>query len=199
MSGIGHDRLNYALQLLLSLLEHHNGGRWEPITDDLGNQPVKSFACPIPIHFPLDCHSPHPTDTPTLLVVADYGNAFIKDHGLKAVAIGDLVAKVRKGLAALHVVIDDTPVRVYVQASVVIQALRMAQALQILLTEAATGVELHNIPTCKQSRLTRACTTTLVILHLFFSRSGAGIVRPIEELVASKEDGIRKYRRTGKR
>jgi hypothetical protein len=39
-------------------------------------------------------------------------NSFFKDHGLEAVALRDLVAKVRKGLAASHVGIDDTPVRV---------------------------------------------------------------------------------------
>jgi hypothetical protein len=34
------------------------------------------------------------------------------DSGLEAAALGDLVAKVRKGLAESQVAIDDTPVRV---------------------------------------------------------------------------------------
>jgi hypothetical protein len=37
MSGLRHDRHNNALQLLLSLLKRHNGGRWETITADFGN------------------------------------------------------------------------------------------------------------------------------------------------------------------
>jgi hypothetical protein len=35
-------------------------------------------------------------------------NGFVNDHGLEAVALGDLVAKVRKGFAASQVAIDDT-------------------------------------------------------------------------------------------
>jgi hypothetical protein len=55
-------------------------------------------------------------------------DGFFMDHGLEAAALGDVVAKVRKGLAALQVPIDDTPVRVHMLASIV-QAMRMAQAL----------------------------------------------------------------------
>jgi hypothetical protein len=58
-------------------------------------------------------------------------NGFFKDHGLEAVALGNLVAKVRKGLAASQVAIDDTPVRVHLHASIVVKALRMAQALRL--------------------------------------------------------------------
>jgi hypothetical protein len=53
-------------------------------------------------------------------------NGFFKERGLEAVALGDLVAKVRKGLAASHVAIDDAPVRVHLPASIVVKALRMA-------------------------------------------------------------------------
>jgi hypothetical protein len=56
-------------------------------------------------------------------------NGFFNDQGLEAVALGDLVAKIWKGLTASQVPIDDTPVRVHVPASIVVQALRMAQAL----------------------------------------------------------------------
>jgi hypothetical protein len=68
-------------------------------------------------------------------------NGFFKDHGLEAIAIGDMVAKVRKGLAASQVAIDDTPVRVHLPASIVVKALRMAQALRLQLT-AATSREM---------------------------------------------------------
>jgi hypothetical protein len=56
ISGLIHDRRNSALQLLLSLMERHNGGRWETITADFGNKPIKSFTSTTPIHNPLDCH-----------------------------------------------------------------------------------------------------------------------------------------------
>jgi hypothetical protein len=65
-------------------------------------------------------------------------NDFLKDHGLEAVALGDLVANVRKGLAASQVAIDDTPVRVHLPAYIVVKALRMAQALRLQLTEATS-------------------------------------------------------------
>jgi hypothetical protein len=58
-------------------------------------------------------------------------NGFFKDHGLEAIAIGDLVAKVKKGLAASQVAIDDTPVRVHLPASIIVKVLRMAQALRL--------------------------------------------------------------------
>jgi hypothetical protein len=42
MSGlIMHDRHNIPLQLLLSLMEHHNGGRWETITADFSDKLLK--------------------------------------------------------------------------------------------------------------------------------------------------------------
>jgi hypothetical protein len=61
-------------------------------------------------------------------------NGFFKDHGLEAVALGNLFAKVRKELAASQVAIDDTLVRVHLPASIVVKALRMAQALRLQLT-----------------------------------------------------------------
>jgi hypothetical protein len=51
---------------------------------------------------------------------------FFKDHGLEAVILGDLVAKVRNGFATSHAAVDDTLLRVQLPASVVFQALRMA-------------------------------------------------------------------------
>jgi hypothetical protein len=73
MSGLRQDRHNIALQLPLTLMERHNGGRWETITADFGNKPTKSFTSPTLIHTPLDCHPTHSTHTPTRLVVADEG------------------------------------------------------------------------------------------------------------------------------
>jgi hypothetical protein len=47
MSGIGQDRHNNALQLLLSLLERHNGGRWEPSQRTLVTNPTNLSAPPL--------------------------------------------------------------------------------------------------------------------------------------------------------
>jgi hypothetical protein len=51
-------------------------------------------------------------------------NGFFKDHDLEVIALGDMVAKVRKGLAASQVAIDDTPVPVHLPAYVIVKALR---------------------------------------------------------------------------
>jgi hypothetical protein len=83
-------------------------------------------------------------------------NGFFKDHGLEAVALSDLVAKVRKGLAASHVAIEDTPIHVHLPASIVVKVLRMAQALRLQLTDASTRAALQANPTRDQVRLLRA-------------------------------------------
>jgi hypothetical protein len=80
-------------------------------------------------------------------------NGFFKDHGLEAIALGDLVAKVRKGLAASHVAIKDTPVRVHMPASIVVQALSMAQALRLQLTDSTTRATLQTSHARDQVRL----------------------------------------------
>jgi hypothetical protein len=101
-------------------------------------------------------------------------NGFFKDHGLEAIALGDLVAKERKGLAASQVAIDDTPVRVHLPASIIVKALRMAQALRLQLTAATSRELLQASPSRDQVRLLRA-GTTVVLFYLFFSRGGEGI------------------------
>jgi hypothetical protein len=58
-------------------------------------------------------------------------NSFFKDHGLEAIALGDLIAKVRKRLAASQFAINDTPVRVHLATSIVVQAIRTAQYLRL--------------------------------------------------------------------
>jgi hypothetical protein len=50
MSGLRHDRHNNALQLILSLMERHNGGRWETIMADFDDKPIKSLTSPTPIY-----------------------------------------------------------------------------------------------------------------------------------------------------
>jgi hypothetical protein len=53
MSGLKQDRHNSALQLFLAVMERHYGGRWDTITADFGNKPIKSSASPTPIYIPL--------------------------------------------------------------------------------------------------------------------------------------------------
>jgi hypothetical protein len=121
-------------------------------------------------------------------------NGFFNDHGLKAIALGDLVAKARKGLAASQVAIEDTPVRVHMPTSIVVQALRMAQALRLQLTDSTTRAALRKSPARDQVRLMRVCTN-VVILYLCVSRRGSCIAFLSEDFVASEEDGIRLYHR----
>jgi hypothetical protein len=94
---------------------------------------------------------------PYLLAV----NGFFKDHGLEAIAPGDLVAKMRKGLAGSQVAIDDTPVRVHLPASIIVKALRMAQAIRLQLAAATSREMLQANPTRYQVRLLRACTAVV--------------------------------------
>jgi hypothetical protein len=124
-------------------------------------------------------------------------NGLCKDHGLEAVGLGDLVAKVRKGLGASHVAIDDILVRVHLPTSVAFKALRMAQALRLQLTYETIGEAPHTSLAREHVQLFRACVT-VVIVCLFFSRGGACIDCLTEDPVASKEDGIRMYRRARK-
>jgi hypothetical protein len=106
------------------------------------------------------------------------------DHGLDAVAVGDLVAKVRNRPADSQVAIDETPVRVHMPALIVLQSLRIAQALQRQLSNATTRLGLHVSPTREHVRMLRACTT-MEIIHLFFPTGGARIDCLTENLVAS--------------
>jgi hypothetical protein len=109
---------------------------------------------------------------------------FYKDQGLEAIALGDLVAKVRKELNASHDPIDDTPLRLRLPASIIVQALRMAQALRIQRAESTMHVAVITSSTRDQVLLMRACVSILV-LYLFLSKGGSGIDCLTEDLVAS--------------
>jgi hypothetical protein len=99
-------------------------------------------------------------------------NGFFNDRGLEAIALGNIVAKVRQGLATSHVTIEDTPIRVHLPPSIVGHALRMAQALRLQLTDATTRAALQACQARNQVRLLRACTV-VVLLYLFFSHGGS--------------------------
>jgi hypothetical protein len=81
-------------------------------------------------------------------------------------------------------------------ASVAFKALRMAHALRLQLIEATTtDATLSTKPSRKHVQLLRACSI-VVILYFIFTRGGGSIDYLTEDLVASKEDGIRMYHRT---
>jgi hypothetical protein len=122
-------------------------------------------------------------------------NGFFKDHGLEAVALGDIVFKVRKGLAPIHVAIEDTPIRVHMPSSIVVQALRMAQALRLQVADSTTRAMLQTSASRDQVRLLRECTSR-VVLNLFFSRGGSCMDYLTADLVATEVNGIRVYYRT---
>jgi hypothetical protein len=70
MAGLLRDRHSIALQLLICLLERHNGGRWEIITEDLGSKAIKSFVSPITIISPVTTTRHHVlTCLPALLLL----------------------------------------------------------------------------------------------------------------------------------
>eukprot|EP00873_Tetraselmis_striata_P019581 jgi/Tetstr1/439845/TSEL_028256.t1 len=58
-------------------------------------------------------------------------NNFFKDHGREPMALGDLVSRVRKGLAASQVTLNPELMRAPLPARVVLKALTLAKALPL--------------------------------------------------------------------
>eukprot|EP00873_Tetraselmis_striata_P011413 jgi/Tetstr1/431677/TSEL_021205.t1 len=81
-------------------------------------------------------------------------NNFFKDHGREPMALGDLVSRVRKGLAASQVTLNPELMRSPLPARVLLKALTLAQALRLELFRASLAV---------------------VVLCLFSCRGGAGV------------------------
>jgi hypothetical protein len=95
-------------------------------------------------------------------------NGFYKDHGAEPVAQGDLVAKVRGGLAASQVSLKPSRTRMYLPAWILVSLLRLAKDLRTQLTEPWTQAQTDLI------LLFRACLAT-VLMAAFFCRGGAGV------------------------
>jgi hypothetical protein len=126
------------------------------------------------------------------------GQRLLKDHGLEAVALGDLVAKV---LATSKVSIDDTHVPVHLSLSAAFIAWPHGPSptsLRFQLIKATTDATLHINPASEHVQVLRASCTTVIIMYFFFSHGGACIDCLAEDLDASKEDGIRMYHRPRK-
>jgi site-specific recombinase XerD len=57
-------------------------------------------------------------------------NGFFKDHGAELVAQGDLVIKVRRGLAASKVFLHSSRTRMYLPSRILVSSLRLAKDLR---------------------------------------------------------------------
>jgi hypothetical protein len=94
-------------------------------------------------------------------------NGFFKDHGDEQVAQGDLVAKVRRGLAASQVSLHPSRTRMYLPARILASSLRLAKDLRTQLTYIRTQAQSDLI------LLFRACVAPVLCAHIFLSR-GSG-------------------------
>jgi hypothetical protein len=119
-------------------------------------------------------------------------NNFYKDHGREPVALGDRVARVRKGSIASLVSLAPTLIRVPIPAKVVLLALVRVKGVRFdILRLGTTDVPRTTI------ELLRACVATTV-LFLFFSRSCVGIECITGDLVTTEQGRIILYHRDRK-
>eukprot|EP00873_Tetraselmis_striata_P005540 jgi/Tetstr1/425804/TSEL_016183.t1 len=120
-------------------------------------------------------------------------NNFFKDHGREPMALGDLMSRVRKGLAASQVTLNPELMRAPLPARVVLKALTLAKALRLELgptwgTDPSTVVRVE---------LFRA-SLVVVVLCLFFCRGGAGVECRTGDLTVDPDGGILLYHRDRK-
>eukprot|EP00873_Tetraselmis_striata_P025113 jgi/Tetstr1/445377/TSEL_003390.t1 len=120
-------------------------------------------------------------------------NNFFKDHGREPMALGDLVSKVRKGLAASQVMLNPDLMRAPLPAGVVLKALTLAKALWLEMgptwgTDPSTLVRVELF----RARL------AVVVLCLFSCRGGAGVECRTADLTVGPDGGILLYHRNRK-
>jgi ubiquitin C len=112
-------------------------------------------------------------------------NGFFKGHGLEAIALGDLIAKVQKGLPMSHVTVEDTPLRVHMLGSIAIQALR----LQLVDSTARSALKISTAR--EQVRLLRTCTIMQIFVKTLTGKTITLDVEPadtIENVKAKIQD-----------
>eukprot|EP00873_Tetraselmis_striata_P036045 jgi/Tetstr1/456309/TSEL_043065.t1 len=120
-------------------------------------------------------------------------NNFFKDHGREPMALGDLVSRVRKGLAASQVTLNPELMRAPLPASVVLKALTLAKALRL-----ENGPTWGTDPsTVVRMELFRA-SLAVVVLCLFFCRGGAGVECRTGDLTVGPDGRILLYHRDRK-
>jgi hypothetical protein len=88
-------------------------------------------------------------------------NGFLRDHGAKPIAQGDLVGKAMRGLAALHVSLHPSRTRLYLPTRILVSSLRLAQDLRTHLTNTWKQDKLDTI------RLFRALLATVILFVIF--------------------------------
>eukprot|EP00873_Tetraselmis_striata_P015760 jgi/Tetstr1/436024/TSEL_024903.t1 len=96
-------------------------------------------------------------------------NGFYRDHGAEPVAQGDLISKVRKGLAASQVELDPLGVRTEVPARLITRTLRLAETLREELGPTWTRDQLPRI-------LLFRAAMAVVAMYVFYARGKAGVV-----------------------
>eukprot|EP00873_Tetraselmis_striata_P002825 jgi/Tetstr1/423089/TSEL_013860.t1 len=116
-------------------------------------------------------------------------NNFFKDHGREPMALGDLMSRVRKGLAASHATLHPKLMRAPLPARVVLKALTLTKALRL-----EVGLTWGTDPgTVVCVELFRA-SLAVVVLCLFFCLGGA---RRVEcrtgDLTVGPDGGILLY------
>eukprot|EP00873_Tetraselmis_striata_P021872 jgi/Tetstr1/442136/TSEL_030290.t1 len=94
-------------------------------------------------------------------------NGFYRDHGAEPVAQGDLISKVRKGLAASQVEPDPPGVRTDVPARLITRTLRLAETLREELGPTWT----RELPRILLFRAAMA----VVAMYVFYARGKAGV------------------------
>jgi hypothetical protein len=95
-------------------------------------------------------------------------NGFFRDHGHEPVAQGNLVGKVKRGLATSHVSLHPRLARMYLPARILVSSLRLAKDMRTQLTDSWTQSQSDTII------LFRAYVATVIMLT-FFSRGGARV------------------------
>jgi hypothetical protein len=110
-------------------------------------------------------------------------NNLYMDHAREPVALGDLVARVRKGFATSQMSILPTLIRVQLHTNVVLLAMVRAEAVRLdILQLGSTDVPQTTI------ELLRACVAN--VLCLFYSCVGAEIECLSDDLVTTQQGGI---------
>jgi hypothetical protein len=119
-------------------------------------------------------------------------NGFFKDHGAEYVAQGDLVAKVRRGLAASQVSLHPNRTRMYLPPRILVSSLRLAKDLRTQLTETWTHAQSDLI------LLFRACLATVLVSTFFVAEErelSAGletccVLRPVESSSTTEREKV---------
>eukprot|EP00873_Tetraselmis_striata_P027947 jgi/Tetstr1/448211/TSEL_035499.t1 len=110
-------------------------------------------------------------------------NGFYRDHGAEPVAQGDLISKVRKGLAASQVEPDPPGFRTDVPARLITRTLRLAETLREELGPTWTRDHLPRI-------LLFRAAMAVVAMYIFYARGKAGVACQTGDLTVTADDWL---------